>query len=344
MITLQDRETHSVAAPARWRVIVGPCPLSDEGVRAVTAVLSMGRDPYRILAFPKSDTARPPHEVAAEITEALDAGERVLLANGPWQLGSTLGDPYLARAISLLPNDLPPGVVVGGFHHAHALTELALRSPDVAAYVAPPIAELLAASDGGRFAVSALRAMELLGSSAERLCRLPRCSHVGYSRPAVQTRPATLPPCREITSRTMRAGEAHGQLLAGSLLPVSFSVGRWADFLDGAILAVEIAGAQIRMIDRYMQRLALLGIFDRIGALLVGVPFNLVPEIPSLDLEEVVARAIGSSPCVTVTNAFVGCGLPGTYLRLATPATVRACTGGWFFKSGGEFSPTSSGD
>jgi hypothetical protein len=309
---------------ASWRVIAGPCPLSNEGMQAVAAALRRGEEAGCVLTSAAPDTVLGPREVALEIARALDAGERVLLANGPWQQGSTLGDPYIARAISLLPSDLPPGVVVGGFHHAHALTELALRSPAVQTYAAPPIAESLAANDGGHMAHAAFRTIGLLGSTCEQLFQLPRRSHVGYSRPATRRRPVTLPACRDVTSRTLRAGKAQGPILAGNLLPVSFAIGRWRDVLDRAILAIEIAGAQMRMIDRYLQRLALLGIFDRIGALLVGVPFDLVSETPSLQVDEIIARAVGRSPCVTVANAFVGSGVPGTYLRLMGRATVCA--------------------
>jgi hypothetical protein len=268
--------------------------------------------------------AGDPRDVTVGICEALDRGERALLASGPWQVGPALGDPYVGQAIAALPRDLPPGIVVGGFHHAHALTELALRSPMVDTYAAAPITESLAAVEGHDYALRAFREMELLGSTEESLLRTPRRAHVGYSRAPGRRRPITLPPSTEIRPRTLSAGEAHGPLLAGSLLPLSFAIERWSDVLDGAVLAIEIAGAQIRMIDRYMQRLALLGTFERIGALLVGVPFDLVPEKPSLDLDLVILRAVGRSGCVTVTDAFVGCGVPATALKLTASVTVCA--------------------
>jgi hypothetical protein len=330
MIAASARDTGPVAVAGRWRVILGPCPLSCEGLRAVRVSVQAAQDLCGAFALPHSAAAGTSGEVAATIVQALAAGERVLLGNGPWELGPTLGDPYIARAISLLPSDLMPGIVVGGLHHGHALTELALRCPTVATYVAPPLAELLTAGPG-HHATSAFQAMALLGSCGEQLGRLPRRAHVGYARPPLRGRPGSLPPCREVTARTLRTGAAHGPLLAGSLLPVSFAIGRWADHLDGAILAVEIAGAQIRMIDRYMQRLALLGVFERIGALLVGVPFNLAPERPSLDLDEIVLRAIGSSRCAVLADAFVGSGLPGTFLALGAAATVHAWNGGSHF-------------
>jgi LD-carboxypeptidase C-terminal domain len=334
-----ERAARPLETRARWRVLVGPCPLGRERVLALRSALRRvqdgqgdrgDQDRFELLE-PEgdADAARWPGELAAGIVAALVAGERVLLANGPWELGSTLGDPYVARAISLLPDELGPGVVVGAFHHGHVLTELALRAPAVAAYVAPPLAESLLAGAGGGDAAGAWRVMCLLGLPGERLCEVPRRAHVGYARPPLGARPARLPPCRELAPRTLRAGGARGRILAGSLLPVSFAIGRWSAHLDGAILALEVAGAQLRMIDRYLQRLALLGVFDRIGALLIGAPFDLVAERPSLDLDEIVLRAIGARPCAVVADAFVGSGLPGTCLRLGGTASVDAWRGGW---------------
>jgi hypothetical protein len=310
--------------PERWRAIAGPCPLNDAGMHAMETALRRGEEAGSVLVFPDTHKALGQHEVAMAIAQALNCGQRALLASGPWQLGPTLGDPYIGRAIASLPSNLAPGVVVGGFHHAHALTELALRSSTVDAYVAPPITESLAATDGRGYAHAAFRAMELLGSGEEQLLRTPRHSHIGYSRPAGERRPVTLPARAEVRPRTLHAGEAHGPLLAGNLLPMSFALERWGDVLDGAILAVEIAGAQVRMIDRYMQRLALIGAFDRIGALLVSVPFDLVQEDPSLDLDQVILRAVGRSSCIVVADAFVGCGVPATYLKLTAATTVCA--------------------
>jgi hypothetical protein len=276
------------------------------------------------VTFPEAGVLRKPHDVATEIITAFGRGERVLLGNGPWQIGSTLGDPYIGLALSLLPAGLPPGVLVGGFHHAHALTELTIREPSVKAYVAPPAAETLSASDGACLALAAFATMDLLGTKGELLLRHTRYSHVGYSRPASHGQ-RILPDCLEIRPRTLRHGKACGLIIAGSLLPLSLALGRWpSSLLRDAILAIEIAGAQLRMIDRFLQRLALLGIFDLIGALLIGVPFDLVPETPSLELDEIVDRAVGNSSCVAVLDAFVGSGLPCMFLRAAAPAAVHA--------------------
>ena len=308
-----------------WRVILGPCPLSDEAAQAVETALRRGQQNGSIFKFSISRALRGPRAVAREIADALDAGERVLLANGPWQQGPTLGDPEIARAIARLPDHLPPGIVVGGFHHAHALTELALRWPGVETYVAPPLAESLTGENAEDLARESFRVMTLFGESPVRLSQQPpRRSHVGYCRQASRTRLPTLPDPREIVPRVLREGEAQGPILAGNLLPLSFALGGWRESLDGAILAIEIAGMQMRMLDRYVQRLALLGIFDRIGALLVGVPFDLVAEAPALQLDEIIMRAVGSVSCVTVADAFVGCGVPGTHLKLTASTTVRA--------------------
>jgi hypothetical protein len=268
---------------------------------------------------------RPAPEVAEEIAAALAADRPVLLANGPWGIGSTVGDPYLERALALLPDGLPPGIVVGGFHHAHALTLLAHRAPALRVHVAPPLAETLGAADGEAPARAALAEIDALGSPAERLLAVPSRAHLGYARQLGRAGHSLLPPDRALEPHTLRSGEVRGPLVAGHLLPLAMAISRWpAQLVDGAVLAIEVSGAQMKMLDRFLQRLALLGVFDRIGALLVGAPFELVPERPSLSLDEVVLRALGRSPCVAVADAFVGSGVPGTCMRLTAPVHVVA--------------------
>lgn len=306
-----------------WRVLVAPSPAPALAMGAVTAALERA-DASHALAQRTVIAVEEPAAMAAEIRSALACGERVLLANGQPLRGAVLGDPLLTRAVAALPADLPPGVVVGAFHHAHALTELALRAPAVRTYVAPPLAELLGADDAGPLAAAALCGIDALGEEDDGLLERPRRAHVGYARMLGGHGRSALPPARELAPQALRDGEARGPLLGGGLLSLALRVGRWpAAALDGAILAIEPAGAQLRMLDRYLQRLRLLGVLDRIGALLVAAPFELVQETPALELRDVVRRAVAHARCATAIDAFVGCGVPGTRMRLTAPASVR---------------------
>jgi muramoyltetrapeptide carboxypeptidase len=103
---------------------------------------------------------------------------------------------------------------------------------------------------------------------------------------------------------------AEGPLLGGNLALLTSLVGTpWMPPLDGAILALEDVGEKPYTVDRMLTQLALAGVFDRVGALLLGDFDHCFPPHypdPAPSLREVVESCLGDRPLPVLANVLHG--------------------------------------
>ncbi|MBI5832182.1 MAG: LD-carboxypeptidase [Armatimonadetes bacterium] len=106
----------------------------------------------------------------------------------------------------------------------------------------------------------------------------------------------------------LRPGRAQGVLLGGNLSLFTALVGTpYLPVLDGAILAIEDVGEKPYAVDRMLLQLELAGVFDRIGALLIGdFAQYLTDGATGPAVEELVMERVGGRDLAVVSNVVHG--------------------------------------
>lgn len=122
----------------------------------------------------------------------------------------------------------------------------------------------------------------------------------------------------------LRGGAARGPVWASNLVSLTFLAGSAeAPDFRGTIVCWEATQIRLIELDHMLQRLRHLGVLQRLGAMLVGVPVRMVGSERALTYLEIVERAMEGTSCPVVLDAFVGTGTPSPLLRLGAVAEVE---------------------
>jgi hypothetical protein len=269
---------------------------------------------------------------AALLVETLSAGAVAVLAGGSGFNGMSLGDPLLAEVLPFLPTDMR-GTIVGAMAHAHVLSVLAARHPALRVLIGPPVAETIGMSRDRLSAKAAAQELVELSRNGPPFRQLTE----SRSRVAPRFRNVTEPHKAQtcvVRPEVLRTGKAVGLALAGNLAALSMLAGGpdWPD-PSGAVLFLESAEARRRDIDRALRRLGLLGILERVGAVIAAVPVAEIETPLDQPLSVLFNDVMEGTSCPVVINAFVGSGAPMLALAPGRRVTVEARLGyvslGW---------------
>jgi hypothetical protein len=261
---------------------------------------------------------------SALLVEALSAGAVIVLVGGAGFNGMSLGEPMLAEILPFLPRVLE-GTIIGAMAHAHVLSALAARYPGLRVLIGPPVAETIGACGDDVLAQAAARELVDLWKNGP----LSHDLAAGEARVGCRFRkfgePPEHPQVYAIRPRVLRAGRAAGPVIAGNLSALSIMAGGpdWPD-ASGAILFFESSEVRRRDIDRALRRLALLGILDRIGAVIAAVPIAEIATPLDPPVSAILEGVMGGSSYPVVVDAFVGTGAPALLLAAGRRVIVEA--------------------
>lgn len=267
-----------------------------------------------------------PADRAAMLVKTLSAGAVAVLANGPGTAGLAAGDPVLSQLLPFLPPGLR-GTVIGAIGHGHVLTMLKASHPELTVLMGPPVMEV----------IGTLANHPIAEQAAEDLVKLTLPN-------AIKTAPLELPhpdvyqathgelTLLEATPPvTLHEGTVSGPLIAGNLMAIALAAGSadWPQW-DNTILLWEAHQLRLFDVDRYLQRLKLLGILDALGGMLVGVPLQLIESPRARSWIDIIKIALADVTYPVSINAFVGTGFPcpllpiGATIQLTVISTVGA--------------------
>lgn len=266
--------------------------------------------------------AGTPRDRATTLVTCLGTGAIAVLANGPPLGGLSAGDAMLTQVLPFLPSCLE-GTIVGAMSHAHVLTALVHHHPNLRAFMAPPVVEVLGALEEEELATDAIQqTVALLDVEPPHGRLAPATIRAAAFLPADQAG-GVVPPGRSepLVPTIVRPGRAVGRVIAGNLTAVAWLAGSpaWA---PAGILFLEVCELRLVHVDRLLQRLRMLGVLASLDALLIGAPIRLVESVRALSLADIVARALDGTSYPVALNAFVGSGWPSPFLRIGATAEV----------------------
>jgi muramoyltetrapeptide carboxypeptidase LdcA involved in peptidoglycan recycling len=133
-----------------------------------------------------------------------------------------------------------------------------------------------------------------------------------------------------VDPRVLRAGGCEGRVLAANIVTAKLHTGDEdaAAPFAGSILFVEAAHIRLAELDHMLQRLLLIGVFDVLAGLVMGVPVQVLQSNHSLELEEIMERAFGRSAFPVLLDAFCGSGYPSLSLKIGAPAVLSVSDAG----------------
>ena len=131
----------------------------------------------------------------------------------------------------------------------------------------------------------------------------------------------------------LRPGTAEGPLIGGNLSVLTRLLGTpyWPS-LDGAVLFLEDVGEAPYRIDRMLAHLALAGVFDTLGGVVLGRFSTASVDGPTLSLDEVIDDYFGDRPYPVATGLPYGHFMPratlpiGAHARLHVSETTATLT------------------
>lgn len=141
-------------------------------------------------------------------------------------------------------------------------------------------------------------------------------------------RPDTLCGPDETPLQPLRTGTAEGPLLGGNLAVLTRLIGTpyWPS-LDGALLFLEDVGEAPYRIDRMLAHLALVGVLDALGGVVLGRFSTSTVNGPSLTLDEVFDDYFGDRSYPVATGLAYGHCMPRALLPIGTRAQLTVSEG-----------------